>query len=297
MTLPTFSHPSKTAALLIDVQSFEGMSRKDALAYSAALSERITSLRDAGVAIVWIGIAAGGAKLLEPSASLAPRSLEDLEEIGFIGHLMSDSNPNYDIYRDFMQSHGPRENEVVYRKPSMSALASAADIHEIKHILAQSGRKLKSDYNSDDHPETVYIEPENQLTEFKQMFGDQPVLHDYLQVKGFQATYLMGTISKYCITETAISSVVKGYETHVATDMVLSWEYPVTAHTRPQGKLVWENFDHAALIKESILTAKRDPTRNLQDFPIAKVQMHNGLGSSTVSQQAGLLASFPSPQV
>lgn len=296
MALPKFSDPGKTAALLIDVQSFEGMSRDDALSYSAALSERITSLRANGIAVVWIGIAPGGAKLLEPSASPAPRALEDLEEIGFVGHLMAESNPNHDIYRDFMLSYGPRENEIVYRKPSMSALASGADTPDMKHILEQSGRKLKSEYSSTDHPETIYIEPEDQLSQFKEMFSDSPTLHDYLQIKGFESTYIMGTVSRYCITETAISSVLKGYETHVAADMILSWQHPVTANTRAHSQLVWANFDHAAQIRDSMLSACRDATRNLQDFPVSNVLIHHGSGFSDRTQQTSLSAAFPAPQ-
>lgn len=254
---------NKTAALVIDIQSFEGMDRQDAHNYSRKLGARVDHLRAQNIPVVWISIAPGGQKLLPPlSSNVSVQALDVLEDMGFDGH--NASKKNHDIYATFLQDFGPRQNEVIYRKPAMSALATADDILDMQKILADAGIKLGTKWSPEDNKQhTKYIQPHEVEPEFKKLFAHGPSLHEYLQSKGIKSLELMGAVSKYCVAETAMSSVAKGYSTSIRSDLVLSWKYPVTSVTRGDGVLVWGDFDHESLIKESISNEINNPERQL----------------------------------
>lgn len=257
---PVTAVTGRTAALVVDVQSFEGMARADAIAFSDAVARKLYDLRAARVPVIWIGIAPGGSKLLEPRHAQGQanevREKLVLQSIGFLGH-----RDNYDVYRDFMRHNGPRENEAVYRKPTMSALATCEDTPDQQRLLWQAGIKLEQHKDVHDHPETVYIRPDEQATAFARLFKQGSSLHDYLQRLGITNTYILGTVSKYCVTETAISAAIKGYKTEIATDLVLSRKFPGTDRTQDRSELVWAGYDHTRVIRTAIADAVNDPER------------------------------------
>lgn len=298
-------HKTNAAALVIDLQSFDGMSREDALAFSDALRQQLTTYRQAGIQPVWIAIAPGGSKLLQPedgnSEETALRSIQTLEDMGFTGH--QPTMANHDIYQSFINNFGPRNNEVVYRKPAMSALATPEDRQDMNRILEQAGIKLESKRDvTEDHPDTKYIEPKKQEEELNALFTEGLTLHDYLAEHNIKSTYILGAVSKYCVAETALSSAVKGYETHVVPDLVLSWSYPVTGATRGNGRLVWAEFGHQDLISKSIADAVSDPDRSFSDTDKARISgikfeesnnhSHNAL-RSTFNSPGGYAAQSP----
>lgn len=263
------TRPSRSAALVIDVQSFEGMTRDDALSFSKALGRQLTEFREGGVPPVWVSIAAGGSKLLPPVADHdACRDLLVLEEMGFKGHLPGSANS--DVYAAFINEFGPRDNEVIYRKPSMSALVTRQDRQERDQILRWGGVKFHAQRADGDHPETIYIYEGEQDAQFDKLFPDPLSLHDYLAVQNVTDIYVMGAVSKYCVTETAISASHKGYKTQILSDLTLSWLYDEEA----KGQLKWADFDHGALITQALTSAIQDPVRGFssdQQDKIAKI--------------------------
>lgn len=276
----------KPVTLAIDIQSFQGMSREDAQNFSKALGQKLTELRAANIPVIWVAIAPGGQKLLKPeSASTEPHPLATLEEMGFTGHIPTELNRNHDIYASFLANYGPRQNEALYRKPAMSALVTIDDTNETQRVLEQNGTKLTQHQSADDHPETIYIEPEEQEQRFKALFGDETSLHEYLQDQGTDATYIIGAVSRYCVTETAITSATKGYTTYIDPNLVLSWKFPVD---RPDtGILMWENFDHSANINQALAAAQADKSRSISPDIISKIRI---LPTRSAAQQDAAIA-------
>ncbi len=254
---------SKTVALFIDVQDFTGLEREDAIAYKNKLSKNIEELRQKNIPVIWVAISKDGVKLLKPSVSCDANSLRDfseLEDIGFVGH--REEFENSDLYADFMHHYGPRKSEVVYRKPSMSALAEATDIHQRDEILEEAGVKLASRMADEDHPETKYITVDQMDYEFNNLFNGKETLNKFLKENSISETIIFGAVSYYCVSKTAESAVEKGFKASIASDMVLSWQY-----SSPDGigTLVWggnikNSFNHASLILQ------RNP--NLAGLPV-----------------------------
>lgn len=265
---------TRQAALIVDLQSFAGMSPDDAKLFGEALGRKLTEFRQSGVQPVWIAIAPGGSKLLPPSSAedstWQVRDLQTLEEMGFDGFLPS--SDNHEIYASFIQNFGPRNDEIVYRKPAMSALATIDDTNDMSRILEQAGVKLESQKNvTEDHPATRYISSDQQEAEFRNLFSSGLALHDYLAESNCRAVYILGAVSKYCVAETAISAAVKGYQAEIVPDMVLSWMYPVTGASRESGKLVWSGFDHRNLIEDTVTGALNDTSRSFTDDQKLKI--------------------------
>lgn len=265
----------KPAALIVDVQSFDGMQRSDALAYKNALVKNLQELRDRHIPIIWVGIAAGGIKLLPPTEGddpHAPRDMNELKEMGFFIGYHPDSC-NRDIYDEFMALHGPRKGDVVYRKFSMSALAEVTDTALRDDILKESGVKFKSQRDDKDHPDTRYIEPDEEDNMFQKLFAGLTTLADYMREQSFNQTIIYGTVAHYCVTKTAEDAHRKGFNPIVASDMVLSWKYPDNDITgKKPGTLVWQAeqgstspFNHAALIEKAAL------------FPLNLMPIHDAM--------------------
>lgn len=196
-----------TMALVIDVQDFARMDAVDATNYAGKLAEDIATLREQGVPVSWVTMRKD-AQLYEPkdvtlNALPQVRDMEELREMGFHGG--DPEHENHDIFRDFLLNHGPRTDEVVSVKSLKSALVEPEDAA-----------------NKPEYQASLEAECGEPLSEY---FGSgTKTLAGYIREQGIQNTILMGAVSSHCVSETAVSAAVKGFNPQVLTDAVLSWQ-------------------------------------------------------------------------
>ena len=196
-------------AMVIDVQDLYGMNPEDAKDYLNKLSDTLTGLREKGTPVTWVTMAKGlgfwGPAETKAGEVAQTRDIEQLKEMGFHGVEPSQQyrNSNHEIFRAFLLEHGPRTDEAVVKKSSKSALLEKSDLES------------RPEY-------TKMIETRELGETAAEYFGSQRTLADYAREKNIGRVLIMGAFSDHCVAETAISAAVKGLQTTVMTDLVLS---------------------------------------------------------------------------
>ena len=198
---------SNTMALVIDVQDFSRMDAVDATNYAKKLAENLKSLREQGVSITWVTMRKDAQlykpKNIDSGAFPQVRDIEELREMGF--HGIDPEHENHEIFRDFLLNHGPITDEAVSVKSLKSALVEPEDASD------------KPEYQA-----SLEAECGEPLSEY---FGSgTTTLAGYMRGQGIQNTILMGAVSSHCVSETAVSAAVKGFNPQIITDSVLSWQ-------------------------------------------------------------------------
>ncbi len=107
-------------ALMIDLQlgCVQYLGRDEAKAYLDHMGEVLLGLRQK-MPVAWVTIGDVENDLVpveEKNAS--PRDKAECEALGFLG-----DGKNRDLFEDFLSKHGPRKDEVVFRKRGFSALS------------------------------------------------------------------------------------------------------------------------------------------------------------------------------
>jgi len=195
-----------TMALVIDIQDFARMDAADAQNYADKLAESLSSLRDRNIPVTWVTMRKD-AQLYEPldtDQDVLPqlRDVDTLQKMGF--HGIDPEHENHGIFRAFLQEHGPRTNEAVSVKSVKSALVEHTDA-----------------LGKPEYEKTLEDECKEPLSEY---FGSQEkTLAEYMKEQGIQNTVLMGAVSSHCVSETAVSAAIKGFNPQIVTDLVLSW--------------------------------------------------------------------------
>lgn len=261
---------SSTMGLVIDVQSLDRMDREDAQNYVDKLTKSLQSLRaKKDILITWTTMREGSQLYLPTSTDndSKVRDISEFREMGFYG--VDPEYFNHDILEKFLTKYGPRTNEVVSCKSFKSALIEREDV------------KGKSDYQ-----ETLQKESGG---DFSNQFTSQPTLVEYLRSRGVKSTILMGAVSSHCISETAVSSSLKGFNPQIAYDLVLSWEgdenevEPKTSTllwrgASPDESDVWNKF-HSDKIHNKLIEISHDPVRR---FSANERSSINGIGFSVI---------------
>lgn len=263
------SSNSPTMALVIDVQSLDRMDREDAQNYVDKLGKSLQSLRDKNIPVTWVTMREGSQLYLPTSTGndSEVRDLSQLREMGFYG--IDSEYPNHDILEEFLTKYGPRTNEVVSCKSFKSALIEQDDV---------KGRP--------DYQKTLEVESGG---DFSNQFTSQPTLAESMRSMVVQSTILMGAVSSHCISETAISSSLKGFNPQVAYDLVLSWQgdenkvVPRTSTllwrgTSPDNNNEWNKF-HLDKIQNRLVEISYNPVR---DFSQSDRSSINRIGLSVI---------------
>ncbi len=235
---------------MIDLQSFDGMTPQDASAYAAAMGQTLTSLREKNIPVVWVTVDATGkgnkAWLPGSGAGSSARSEAELSAMGFSGS--ETHQGNHEIFSRFMQEHGPRNNEPVFRKSFMDAFAEPTDINHPegeahkKALLVQAGAVYENEKTFYSYPESFRRIPEAKADDgFKKLFGTDITVADYMRKTGVTDTLIMGQVSHYCVLETAVGAASKGFNPVIAGDRTLSWVYTTDPATKAeQATFVWQ---------------------------------------------------------
>ena len=94
----------------------------------------------------------------------------------------------------------------------------------VAELLANLAQNM-DDEDASDKPEyqaSLEAECGEPLSEY---FGSgTTTLAGYMREQGIQNTILMGAVSSHCVSETAVSAAVKGFNPQIITDSVLSWQ-------------------------------------------------------------------------
>lgn len=240
----------KTAALVIGLTSFGGMSLADATNYAKTMSESLTTLRQTDIPIVWGNIGP------TPNRLIIPENQNNISVVDFDTlltlHFDEDAGQweHQDIHYKFLQHAGPRKNEVIYTKFTKDTLLDPQDVKEFgenyqRELLRQTGIVFADEATSNNHPHTRYIETHQADKTFQSLFKD-PSLASYFKSQGIENLIVMGAIGHHCVSETALSGAVKGMNVSIATDRVLSWARPVVTLTdRLNTPITWQNPEHA----------------------------------------------------
>lgn len=274
-------------ALVIDVQDFDRMSPEDAKAYAGHLAGRLAEFRSQTppVPVTWIAMRRD-AQVYEPEhytgTGVPPvRDENSLTEMGFTGQSKE--------YRDFIRDHGPRVNETVVCKSVKSALLEPGDTDG------------KPDYRSEIEATEL---GGGTLAEY---FGAGKTLAGHLREQGINKTFLMGAVSSHCVSETAVSAALKGFNPQILPDAVLSWHgdestvNPGTSlllwrGTGDAGAGKWDAF-HQEKMKEKIEAITTDASRHLSPSDIAAIQKIDFLTRSTAAQPSAQHALHAQPAV
>lgn len=282
------------AALMIDLQSFNGMTPQDATAYADSLGQKLTMLRQNNIPVVWVTADSTGmgnkAWIPEKGAERGARSESDLRAMGFDG--AEPTHDNSEIFSEFMQKYGPRQDEPVFRKSFMDAFAEPGDIEHAardthkKDLLLQSGAIYE--HERDKYTEQFRAIPEEASdAEYRNLFGGDQTVAGYLRNKGVTDTIIMGQVSHYCVLETAVGAASKGFNPAIIADHSLSWVFPEGPVADPEkATLVWRGIrdrkdnplnappDHEGRIREGIneITEKKAQERGLTGEPLQAVR-------------------------
>ncbi len=266
------SHLNSTAALMVGIQTFDGMTTQDASAFANSLAQTLKQLRENDIPIVWMVIdSKKGNKALIPNNKHASdiRNIDELKEIGFEG--FDEDQSNYKIFSNFIQKHGPRENEALFRKSFMSGLVEEADINHAnkkdhqKALLLQAGVVFHSDEITGDSKYFYIINEKDADIEFSKFFKGEKTVPEHLRETNVQNTLIMGQVSYYCMLETAISAEEKGFNPTIIDDRCLSYVFALDPTSKKEsGTCVWqgttdingnhldEQVNHRTKLKERI---------------------------------------------
>ncbi len=250
-------------ALVIDIQDFDRMSPEDARAYADHLAKKLSELREKKppVPVTWVAMRKE-AQFYNPddySGTGTPpvRDESTLIEMGFHGESKE--------YKDFILKHGPRVSEAVVCKSVKSALLELSDTEDRpkykKSLEAnETGGEKLEDY-----------------------FNTNKTLADYLreqyQGRGVNKTFLMGAVSSHCVSETAVSAALKGFNPQIFHDMVLSWGGDENKVNPQTSLLLWRgtgesdpdkwNSFHKGKIEEKIRNISSDSAREFSTDDVA----------------------------
>jgi nicotinamidase-related amidase len=279
------SEDSRPMALVIDVQDFDRMSPEDAKAYADHLAEKLADLRGQNppVPVTWVAMRKG-AQFYEPedykgTAEAPVRDEHTLTAMGFHGTSKE--------YKDFILRHGPRVNEAVVCKSVKSALLELQDAEG------------KPEYrNALEHNEIGGDSLDN-------YFQTNKTLADYMREQGVNKTLLMGAVSSHCVSETAVSGALKGFNPKILPDTVLSWHgddntvNPRTSlllwrGTGASGPDKWDQF-HQTKIEEKIRSIAADRSRSFSGAEMAAIQKIDFLTPSELKQTTAHQASHAQP--
>lgn len=217
---------SNTMALVIDVQDFSHMDTEDAKNYTRKLAESLMALREQGIPITWVTMRPG-AQLYEPEKvdhGVLPqvRDMEELRKMGY--HGVDPKLENHEVFRDFLLTHGPRLDEAVSVKSLKSALVEKEDV-----------------LGKDKYQKALELECGEPLSKY---FDSNTTLAGYMRDKGIQNVIMMGAVSSHCIAETAVSAAVKGFNSQVVVDAVLSWQGEEGQVDPNTSLLLWRGADN-----------------------------------------------------
>lgn len=201
--------PNGEMAFVVDVQSFDMMSREDAQSYADKLGTAIEDLRARGVPVTWLSMSDRNELIPpeNPTAGEMPRRRALDAKIGREFYGTKDGQDNADIYAKFWAEHGPRTDETIYCKYFKSALTvpEDADGHEKYREILESESGKAFDKN----------DPK---------FQARPTLEEYLEQRRVTKPILMGAVSSHCVSETAASAIQKHMDPTICSDLVLSWD-------------------------------------------------------------------------
>jgi len=123
--------PQDTIALMIDIQqgTLRYMEREDAQAYLAHMKGVLDDLRARNIPIVWVAIGSNPNNFCPPDhENREKRESRELDAMEFFyDNLPEEEARNLDIYKEFMETHGPRKNEAMFSKIGFSALSDEED--------------------------------------------------------------------------------------------------------------------------------------------------------------------------
>jgi len=260
--------PAKPGALIIDIQSNEGMSAEDGQNFLNELASSLKTLRDNHIPVTWV-VMGDRNHLFEPGV----RSMDDFAAMGF-----DTADP---VFHEFLKNHGPRADEAVYCKFYKSAFMQPEDYAGNPALQ----EVVREDYRKD--IEVVLPRP-----------GDFAGLSltEYLHGQGIGKALIMGSMSTHCVSETAAGAIVKGFDAAICTDLVVSWEEdedqvdPRTSHR------VWRDsaVDHEDRIRARLRQITADPRRELTDAEKTAIREMEFSGVQDIVP-ASLPASKPVP--
>jgi nicotinamidase-related amidase len=212
-------------AIVIDIQDFDRLSREDTQAYADQLGENLSQLRENNIPVTWVTLTRTSAfhDPIDGEAPL-PRGSEpsDWEALGF--HGVSDEYENADIFRQFLQDHGPRTDEAVYQKQFKSALVEVRDAEA-----------------SPEYQEILSEESGLPFEELQAQGTDEKTLNQYLGEQGVRHPLLIGAVSSHCISETAATARLKGMDPRIESELVLSWVGPEEEVIPSSSVLIWRD--------------------------------------------------------
>lgn len=231
------SHKDGSVGLVVDIgaDGLAKMERHDAQAYLDRLSTQLGQMRDQGTPVVWIQMGPENAlHQVRPGADGRQNDPAQLKELGFMrdGRAPGDNSPAaveqdteaQQMMDSFMAAHGPKAGDTIATKYFKSPFMKPADYQgEDRAGLRAS---VAADYDTAKYP----------LPGADAFQG--PDLVDHLRQEGLTKPIIMGGMSNHCITEAAVDGRWKGFDTKVASDLVISWEDP-NAGNRPEDRIIW----------------------------------------------------------
>lgn len=128
-----------TIALMIDIQQgmLFYMDRNEIRGYLDHMRHVLDDLRQKGVPVGWVSIGEQSNQLYKPeTGNLELRGAGEITSMNFFHtDVPGTAIANQDLFEDFMKTHGPRKNEVMFCKNTFSAL----DENEsgLKHYLKE----------------------------------------------------------------------------------------------------------------------------------------------------------------
>lgn len=259
---------NKPAALvIIDIQDFHGMSAVDARNFREAMEQRLTQARQIGQPIIWVAIEKGGYDISLPgNVRRQMRDPEIVRRFGF--HTDDNTQQNNEIYREFIRIQGPTSDDVICRKPFMSAFVEPQDFatmspQERAELLLQAGFIIENYHRYEQEPDQknpsfTMIEQNASEQTWQKLMGrsDAPTLVKHLRQQGIDSMEIIGAVSKYCVSESALTAIAKGFDVTIDSNLVLSWQYHDAENPTSRGQLVWRDGmsadDHAQLIRSRL---------------------------------------------
>jgi len=273
---------SKHAALIIGLTSFDGMSLEDAKNYASAMRDSVSKLRKRQIPIVWAAIGPSPNKLVLPhdTSDKSSMALDELMSMSF------DEDHGQGQFSDFLHAFMRDcmlSCDIYYKKTTKDTLLDPQDGQVfgrgyVKELLEQSGIKVREDWAPFDHPQMQYVEESEIDDAFDGLFAD-PSLAATLLEHGIENIAVLGAMGHHCCSETALSAALKGFNTTLVTDRVLSWSSPITTPAeRDAAMITWENPDflieHEFLARDRLrlIVEENDAGRVFNDAQLKRIQ-------------------------
>ncbi len=243
------------SALLIDLQSVGSLSTEDARDYLDHMAATLTDLRERKIPVIWVTIT--GQNKMHPPLGMSPRTRADMSDFDFYG--LNADDPHHEMFKEFLEKHGPKENEAVYCKSIKGAFTEARDAAD--NIAYQWQLESECGKNFDEIEEADLS------------------LASYMRQSGLGRPLVMGAISSHCVSETAAIGVAKGFDCAIDINSVISWNSPEDLVNTKITQQVWRagvaqaSEYHAEKIRNKLTEICATPeARNLSQADIAKIQ-------------------------